>query len=459
MDDNNTHNPSTEGVKKKRRRKKPSENSSHRKNSRKKSSQITKKPKFNKFLIGMILGGLVIAGLGYYFFKENKINTNSDSPSVLSESQKVEPGNSETIQFDNLNNEQKEEIIAKKFNSNPLLQGWKPSEVEGLKSYISKYAIDEKFAQKAKLKNSGIFSLMNSKDMYSDTLTEKEILNETTGYPYVNTTGAFVNEQGFVKEVLLDSPAYVSGIRKNWQLFNIDNYSKPFFSNDYKVNDSLLSKSNSVWRNPANQYYNFTPIQTYPALGAVAIGIVQNHILNIQIKEMTIATPGRIYSIIKDNLHKEKINGILIDLRSGSDTIKGVQESAWILNGGVEDIIAIAKNNNNQIFNIISKKPSFEVEPDIINFIKKTKKIVVINQQTKGINEALAYSLQKSGGSLAGTSSFGKNTIETTFITGNKGVKISTYTFSLPDNAKLPIIPSIKIDFNILNQVYTVNQY
>lgn len=459
MDDQNTHSLSTEGVKKKRRKRKTSGESSHRKTSLKKNLQTPKKTQFNKLIIGMIFAGIVSSGVGYYLFTENKMNSNHNSSHVIAESEKSESGNSASIQFDNLNPEQKEEIIAKKLNTNPLLQGWKPSEFDGLKNYIAKYAIDEKFVQKAKLKNSGIFSLMNSKDMYSDALTEREILNEKTGYPYINTTGVFLNEQGFVKEVLLDSPAYVSGIRKNWQLFNIDNYNKPFFSNDYKINDSLLSKSNSVWRNPANQYYNFTPIQTYPALGAIATGIVQNHILNIQIKEMTIATPGRLYSIIKDNLHKEKINGILIDLRSGSDTINGVQEAAWILNGGLEEVIAIAKNNNNQIFNITSKKPPFEVDQNIINFIKKTKKIVVINQQTKGINEALAYSLQKSGASLAGTSSFGKNTIETTFITGNKGVKISTYTFSLPDNTKLPLIPSLKIDLNILNQLYTVNQY
>ena len=438
-------------IRRKKRRKRTS--SSKTQHSSKKKDTVKNK-KFNKIFLFSTVA--IIGVLGIYFFHKKDSNIEVVKHSA---EQSIPQNQTNIIKFEELNTDQKNEIIAQKFNSNPLLEGWNNEEVQSLKSYIYKYSINKGFSEKASHKDVGIFSLMNSKDQYSDVLNEKEILSEKTGYPYINTTGLVINEKGFVTSILLDSPAYLSGIRKNWQLFNVNNYNKPFFSNNYKTNDLLLSKSSSVWRNPNNQYFNLNPIQTYPAIGALANGIVQNHILNLQIEEITKATPGRIYSIIQNTLRTEKITGILIDLRTPADTINGIQEMAWILNGGNENVIATATNNKNETFQILAKKPTFNMDDNIINIIKNTKKIIVVNKETKGLSEALAYNIQKSNASLFGESTFGKNTIESNFIVGNKGVKVSTYNFTLPENKALPLKPASTINFSALNQLYNIQQY
>lgn len=451
MEDKIKNNEQVSSNVKKRRRKKTSSHS--RKNT--KIVKKTKKRKINKIIISCILGLGVLSGIYFYtqhkpeakYIQKNEQNKNTDKK------------DSNIIQFEKLNTDQKNEIIAAKLNSNPLLEGWSNEEVQILKGYISKYSINKNFVEKSTHHDVGIFSLMNNKDTYSNILNEKEILLEKTGYPLVNTTGVFINQKGFVTSVLPDSPAYLSGIRKNWQLFNVNNYNKPFFSSDYRINDNLLSKSNSVWRNPNNQYFNFNPIQTYPAIGAIATGTVQNHILNIQIKEMSKATPGRIYSIIQSTLSKNQIKGILIDLRISADSLNGIQETTWILNGGHEDIIAIATNNKNENFQIMAKKPSFDLDNNVINFINKTKKIIVVNKETKGLSEALVYNLEKNNSLILGNETSGKTTIETNFIIGSKGAEITTYNFQLPNNIQLPLKPKSSIDFSILDNLYSIQQY
>lgn len=435
--------------KKKRRPKTPEEReqSRQRRALRKKKE---KQKKIFKFSSGTI-AFLVVAVFSYHFI-HNKNNTVEVSNQVQNTPKKNIPG---LISFKNLNPVKKQELIDKELNTNPLLINWNQREVNQLKQDVSLYSIDPKFTEIAKEPDSGIYSLMANADNYSHVLNTSEYLEATTGYPTVNSTGIILDSNGFVQHILQDSPGDIAGIKKGWQLLSVDNYNSPYFSDDAVKNDQLISQNNSQWRNTINQTFNLSKLQTYPPVGSLASGYFENGVLNIRIQKMTSITPWRVYSIIYNYISKGyKIKGLLIDLRTTAFSANGVPQLTWILNGGKKSLISIATNNQNQSYQILAQQPNFQINSQVINIINQTKKIVAVDNNTKGLTEALAYNLEESGAKLYGSQTYGKNTIENYFLIGNKGVQISSYHFTLPNNITLPLKPYNKINFEALDELY-----
>jgi len=431
-----------------------------RKKKRRSKESIERKIKLQKeqlrkkrITYSLILGCIVLAIGGYYYYtKQYNPSSNQVSVNPVSNNQNNEP-------VDNF-------VTSPKSKANMLdvvteFYNWTPEQQYALKDAILKHTVNPDFYKAANDNKNTMSTLWQNKDNNSDFMSSVDFSLYKTGYPQDNTIGVQFNRQGFVDNIQQDSPAYNYGIRLGWKLLRINGQIISYVPQDSSSIEQQISLHDSVWLSRSGSVYSFSKIPLFPAIGSIAEGWIQGNILSIRIYNMTNKTPGRIYQILKQNLDKKpNLMGVVLDLRSSSDSFSGLPESTWLLNNQKETAIGILYDRNNQSYTLMAKPLPFQTDPGTIQRINRLKKIVAVNGITGGSFELLANAItQQPNSELRGQTTANKNIFNAYYLFGeHTGAKISSYHVRLPDNQKLPLNPKNSVNFYVLDSLYQIKK-
>lgn len=420
------------------------------------SGSIKKKPTgHNRVLLSFLALGCTVAFSVFVY--ENYFDQSRTDSSPQS--------NNETIS--SVNSSQSDPFVTSTKNQVNMLDvdtrfyKWSAQQQHDLKNTILNRTVNLKFYNAAVDNKNTMSTLWAKRDTYSDFMNDTDMLVYHTGYPQKNGIGVSLNNQGFVDNILQDSPAYNYGIRLGWKLLRANGQIISYIPKDFSKIEALISSSDSVWLSRSGQIYSFNKIPAFPAIGSIAEGWIQGGILSIRINYMTERTPGRIYQILKSNLDNNVVRGIVLDLRTSSNSFTGLPETAWILNNqNISSSLGYISDRNNKSYNIVAKPLPFNYEKETIAKINSLKKIVVVNGATGGTFELLANAVAKEkDNEMRGDTSANQTILTADYVFGsNQGVKISTYYLKLPDNQSLPLKPSNRFNYSLLDSLYQIKK-
>ena len=214
--------------------------------------------------------------------------------------------------------------------------------------------------------------------------------------------GISITEGNKVVKVFDNTPAKRAGMEENDLIVNVNGTDTTELSQIEIVNLIDKTKENTieVERNGIRQTYHITPEKiNYPLTRA----LLDNNIGYIRIDTFS-NTVGEEFKKAYDELEKENMTSLIIDLRSNSGGyLKGASEVASIF---------IEKGKT--IYYLESKEKKEEFKDDTEEK-KDIPIIILVNEGTASASEVLAAALKESyGATLVGKTTYGKGRVQQT---------------------------------------------
>ncbi len=316
------------------------------------------------------------------------------------------------------------------------------------------YLIEGQYYRKVdtkKLVEGAIKGMMDTLDPHSAFLTKdffKKMQDDTDGE--FGGLGIEVTQKDGVLYVVTpidDTPAFRAGIQSKDKIVEINHESILGLTLDQSI-EKMKGKEGSkihlgISREGVKGLKHFNLKREKIKIKPVKFELLENNIAYIRLIQFQRRATSSIQSALKKMKKKNKLKGIILDLRSNPGGLldQAVDVSSLFLKEGVV-VSTEARDPSNKVIHYVKKKID---QKDL-----ETPMVVLINGASASASEIVAGALQDHKRALImGSRSFGKGSVQTVAkVDDENGVKLTIAQYMTPKSRKIQaigIVPDVKL--------------
>ena len=271
--------------------------------------------------------------------------------------------------------------------------------------------------------------LFEALDPYSKYFTQEEldVFDQMSSGTYsgIGATIGIENNQMTIIDLIERGPALKAGLKPGDAILTIDDKEAKISSFEKSIN-MLLGKPGtkvkvSIKRSDVKEVLVFNITREVIHLPAVKARVMEDNIGYIQILEFNEKVSEGVEKVL-DDFQQKKVKGIILDLRNNPGGL--IDESVNVADFFVP---------KGQVVKIVFKNKSYQTYSAMKESIKKPL-VVLINEGSASASEIVAGAIQDTKvGTIIGTQSYGKGTVQSIFpISNGGGIKLTIAKYLTP---------------------------